>query len=104
MTIKLVRAKEVAGADAQKFQSMLGYFKQYLKAEGEIASNTNKNTGAVTIEVEITSESGIEAIAAGVIALKAAAQKADLHLYLQKVECEDEEGDLYHLKFSGICH
>lgn len=104
MNFKLVRHKEVAGVDTDKFNTMLGYFKHYLKAEGEISSNTNKNTGAVSIGIDITSDSGIEAIASGVIALKAASQKADLHLYLQKVECEDDEGDVYHLTFTGVCH
>lgn len=103
--MRLVRAKvETAGVDTAKFQAMLSYFKQYLKSEGEVTSDTNKNTGAVSISLDLTSDSGIEAVASGVIALKAAAQKADLHLYLQKVECEDDEGDVYRLKFTGICH
>ncbi len=104
MTYKLVRAREVAGADPKKFNAMQEFFQDFLKNDSELTSDSNNNTGEFTMEVAVNSETGIEAMASGIIALKAAAQKADLHLYLQKVECDDDEGNTYHLKFSGICH
>jgi len=106
----LVRARrETAGVNPQKFEKMQTYFKKYLNKEFNVDHKIDSDTGAAEITFSISGDSGLEALTSSIIAVKAAAQKAEVHLYIQKVEVEGNESEEtgekeYSITFRGICH
>lgn len=110
MTYKLVKGtKETAGVNPETFKKMIAYFKKYLNKELDVQYTTDDDTGAMKISFGIEADSGIDALSSAIISIKAAAQKTDLHIYVQKVNLEstdnEESGNKeYSITFEGICH
>ncbi len=114
MTYRLKRAensnsKVTAGVNEESFRKMIAYFKRYLNKELDVQYTTDDDTGATEIFFGVSADTGLEALTSAIIAIKSASQKADVHLYIQKVGIEtrnNEESGLkeYHINFKGICH
>lgn len=111
MTYRLVKAKTevTAGVNPESFKKMIAYFKRYLNKELDVQYTTDDDTGAVKIYFGVSADTGLDALASSIIAIKSASQKADVHLYIQKVRLESRDNEEsgvkeYHINIEGICH
>lgn len=102
------RLLEVAQIDGERLRIMLGHFKQFMSpAKTDYNYRQDDDTGAISIDITVEKDSGISALSAVIAALEAAAEKREVHLFIQKVSVKQQsskKNKTYSIRVEGICH